>query len=197
MAEATVKYNKSLREKARRIFGSEENYELFRALNKYEHSYYPEPPWQKHHQQRFEFEEEFLEQHEETAPFWMGSPFFLSVLPSGAIGIPEAFTEEIESKSSREYGINNGDLILTRKRWREDRLPRRDGVPNKGAWRDYSTLGWTPSDGDPVRLTSPEEHEEILRRLKRAGLQKSGSPMPVQGWTLTQLAEEPMVALDL
>lgn len=190
MADTKVKYNKSLREKARRIFGSEENYEIFLTLNQQEHRLYGEAPWKEYHQPLFEFEEDYLEANKDDAPFWMKSPFFLALLPLGSLGIPEGFESDIEDQSRREYTVDDWSSI--RKRWRLDRLPRRDGEANHANKRDYSSLGWSPNDGDPVRLTSPEEHEEILRRLKRAGLEKAGSPMPVQGWTLTQL-----MAMDL
>lgn len=180
--------SKILREKIQRIFGSEDCYEIFCALNRNEHGpCRPEEPWYKYHQPLFKFEEDYLEQHLDDAPFWMKTDFLMSSLPLGAIGEPEDWTIELEDQTSREYSYDDCDNILIRKRWRLNRLPRRDGKSNEARWREYAELGWPKSEGCSYRLVTPEEDVEIQKRLKQTGLARPGSNVPVVGFSLDKL----------
>lgn len=181
-----------LREKVRRIFGSEENYLFWRELNKAELDAVNRPPWtewcgvpgEHANVDKYGCEEEYLSEHETTAPFWMGQNYLLRMAPLGSIGWPREYEREIEFPWLRED--QHGDRIWT---WRESRLKRACGKAVTVSLQDYSGMGWSPEDGVPVRLVTDEEHREFVRRLKANGLAKANSKVPVVGYQLDELLQ--------
>jgi hypothetical protein len=182
-----------LREKVCHIFGSEENYVFWRALNNEELESGNTPAWREWCGVAYEAatvakyacEEDYLLEHEDAAPFWMGRNYLLRMAPLGAIGWPREYESEIEEPILREDEY--GDRVAT---WRERRLKRADGKDNAARLRDYSKMGWSPEDGVPVRLVTPEEDAEFERRLKANGLARRGSMAPVIGYRGDELLRE-------
>ncbi len=101
-------------------------------------------------------------------PYWM-NPFLLRSLNLALIGSPEL---------SNEWKQDSGNVSA--------RSLRLAGV----TYQDYSDLGWPRTAGAAVRKVTPEEHGEILRRLKSAGLTKPGAEVATVGKTLAQMIEE-------
>lgn len=99
-----------------------------------------------------------------SLPFWADA-FELQGLPLGALGAPEG-SDEWQALSSRAD-------VRASLRLRE--------------YQDYTDLGWPKSEGKPVRYVTPQEHEEILRRLRDGGLTLPGSEVPLVSMTLRQL----------
>jgi putative DNA primase/helicase len=100
----------------------------------------------------------------ERLPFWADA-FELEGLPLGALGAPEC-SDEWSALSDRK------DVRCV--------LKLRD-------YQDYTDIGWPKSAGKAVRYVTPQEHEEILKRLSEGGLTLPGSEVALVGHTLQQL----------
>lgn len=103
----------------------------------------------------------------ERLPFWADA-FELQGLPLGALGAPEC-SDEWDALSAKK------DVRFS--------LRLRD-------YQDYTDIGWPKSAGKAVRYVTPQEHEEILKRLKEGGLTLPGSEVALVGHTLQQLFQD-------
>jgi hypothetical protein len=179
MSAPIVRLTPKNREKAQRLFGSEENYLWWRELNKEELENILQAPWEY---QSIKYEEDYTEKEGAIVPFWVSSGFVLREAPLGALGIPEGYSDEFEEY---EHRVNSDDWYQAF--WRQKRLPRRDGRKTEAHWRDYSKMGWSPDDGVPIRLVTPEEDAEFERRLRANGLARANSKVPVVGYRLDEM----------
>lgn len=102
------------------------------------------------------------------------NPFALAGLALGAIGIPVPMDDEAARNKC-------GDDL------RDNRLARVDGSTSAAKAYDYHSYGWPTGQGSSSRIVSPEEHQEILKRLENAGLAKVGSPVGVVGFGLDEI----------
>lgn len=86
---------------------------------------------------------------------------------------------------------HNSVLLAGLKKLRElgalsDELGR-GRLPDVSCWYDYYQHGWPLDEGPSKRYVTPEEHREIVRRLKGQGLTLAGSEVPVVTATLADL----------
>jgi hypothetical protein len=109
-------------------------------------------------------------------PYWMDT-VQLAGLELALIGAPE---------SSNEYGwLSDGtDLRVNRVR------PSQWEEPRNAFSYDYSREGWPRSAGKPWRFVTPEEHREIIRRLRAGSLTRPGSEVQLRGQTLAEMVAD-------
>ncbi len=103
--------------------------------------------------------------------YWM-DPIALRSLPLALIGSPEG---------SEEWNRDNEN---------QPNPSARVISPSRVFYYDYAEMGWPASAGKPVRRVTPQEHRELLRRLRATGLTKPGAEVPTVGKTLAQIIEE-------
>lgn len=114
-----------------------------------------------------------------------------SARPIEANPLALSFVEKLRDIGSPEDSID-ALMIEQGQSWKSEY--KRGCEMDVATLKDYTEHGWPLSEGSPRRLTTTEEHNEVMRRLEAFGLTMPGSPEPLIEHNLKALTESELTS---